>query len=239
MNVILLEENDFSNSDRVRLSGRRAQHIRTVLKSRIGDTLTLGCLHGHLGSGVVSEVSSKSVELAEVRLDKKPPVPSPIQLVLALPRPIVMNRLLAAITTLGIKKIHLIHSRRVEKSYWSSPVLQKSNMDTQLRLGLEQAVDTILPEVVFHKRFKPFVEDVLPKISKNTSLWLAHPVEAASKADVSKKPKTLMIGPEGGFIPHEVELMQNLDLSMLSLGQRILRVETAVHVAVAKMGGLD
>jgi len=66
---------------------------------------------------------------------------------------------------MGVKKIIFIHSYRVEKSYWQTPLLEEKNIEEQLILGLEQAKDTVMPEVILAKRFKPFVEDELATYS--------------------------------------------------------------------------
>jgi RsmE family RNA methyltransferase len=49
------------------------------------------------------------------------------------------------------------------------------------------------------------------------------------------QPQLVAIGPEGGFIPYEVSLLQAAGLKPVSLGARILRVETAVAVALGKL----
>jgi RsmE family RNA methyltransferase len=45
------------------------------------------------------------------------------------------------------------------------------------------------------------------------------------------------LGPEGGFIPFEVEHLREAGATFVELGPRILRVETAVVAAVARLGG--
>ena len=45
----------------------------------------------------------------------------------------------------------------------------------------------------------------------------------------------LAIGPEGGFIPYEVEKLEEAGFDRIHLGSRILRVETAVTAIVSKL----
>ena len=47
---------------------------------------------------------------------------------------------------------------------------------------------------------------------------------------------TVVIGPEGGFIPFELERIAAAGHAVVGLGARILRVETAVVTALARMG---
>ena len=62
---------------------------------------------------------------------------------------------------MGVKKLVLLGSYRVEKSYFGSPFLEASAIRAELVLGLEQGRDTILPDVSLRQFFKPFVEDEL------------------------------------------------------------------------------
>ncbi len=93
-------------------------------------------------------------------MDSKPP-PLPLNLVLALPRPKMLKRLLIDAASLGIKRIVLINAWKVDKSYWRTPNLKAGLLREKLLLGLEQAGDTVLPELIQAPRFRPFVEDDL------------------------------------------------------------------------------
>ena len=234
MNLILLHQEDFLSQNRVCLRGRRLEHILKIQRATIGDELRIGMVDGLIGTGVVTSLTDHELEM-EIQLVQEPPKPLPVILLLALPRPKMLKRTLQSISSLGVKKIYLINSYRVDKSFWSSPLLQPENLREQLLLGLEQARDTILPEITLCPRFKPFVEDELPAISKGTTAYIAHPTAAATCPHNLKQPATLAIGPEGGFIPYEVEKLQSCGFIPISLGERILRVETAVPVLLSRL----
>ncbi|UTW14072.1 16S rRNA (uracil(1498)-N(3))-methyltransferase [Marinobacterium rhizophilum] len=234
MNLILLFEDDFVAPARARLNDRRYRHIRAVQQPREGDTLKVGLLNGATGHARVLRVDDLCIEL-ETCLDQPPPAALPLTLVMALPRPKMLKRTLETIAAMGVKKLCLIHSYRVDKSYWSSPLLAEDAIREHLLLGLEQAGDTLLPEVSLHKRFKPFAEDELPSIATNTRALVAHPYEAAGCPVATLEPTTLAIGPEGGFIRYEVEKLQQAGLTPIHVGSRILRVETAVPVLLARL----
>src|SRR5690606_5939828 len=141
------------------------------------------------------------------------------------------------VASLGVKEIHLINSYRVEKSFWQTPWLAPEAVREQLLLGLEQCCDTLVPRVYLHKRFKPFVEDELPDIARETRALVAHPYTETPCPWNLREPVTLAIGPEGGFIPYEVEKLVACGFTPVTLGQRILRVETAIPVLVARLFG--
>ena len=233
MNLILLFEEDFVAPGVARLQGRRLAHVTSVHRAAVGDSLTVGVAGGRIGTGVVARLD-EVLEL-HVTLDRDPPAPLPLTLVLALPRPKVLNRVIASATSLGVKRIFLINAWRVEKSYWKSPRLSEENLLLQRILGLEQARDTLLPTIELRRLFRPFVEEELPLIARDSLPLVAHPVASGVCPRSVTQPVTLAIGPEGGFIAQEIESLQRIGFEAVSLGERVLRVETAVPALIARL----
>ena len=232
MNLVLLFEDDFVAPGRAQLRGRRLEHVANVHRANVGDELVVGVAGGQIGRGRVLAISPESLEL-EVILDRDPPPPARVTLVLALPRPKVLNRVIASATSMGVKRIALINAWRVEKSYWSSPRLTPENLRTQSILGLEQARDTILPSISVHRFFRQFVEEELPLLAQGTRPLAAHPPAERPLPRGVPEPVTLAIGPEGGFIAEEITSLERAGFETVSLGERILRVETAVAWAIS------
>jgi 16S rRNA (uracil1498-N3)-methyltransferase len=228
MNLILLFESDFVESDRVRLAGRRLEHVTSVHRAAAGDSLVVGVADGRIGTGTVLSLNPLELRIA---LDRDPPPPLPLTLILALPRPKVLNRVIASATSLGIKRIHLINSWRVEKSYWKSPRLSDANLHLQSLLGLEQARDTRLPHITLHRLFRLFIKSFTPA----GRALVAHPVASSECPRNVSEEVTLAIGPEGGFIAQEIESFERAGFTPVSLGPRILRVETAVAALAARL----
>lgn len=234
MNLLLLTDADFIAPDRVRITDRRLQHLNAVNKASAGQTLRAGRLNGLQGQASILSISHAAAEL-QIDLQDQPPTKLPITLLLALPRPKMLRRTLQTIASMGVSKLVLINSYRVEKSFWQTPFLQPEAIADQLILGLEQARDTVLPEVTLAKLFKPFVEDQLPSIAANTRGLIAHPGDYPDCPRALTEPVTLAIGPEGGWIPYEVELLSKAGLQPVQLGERILRVETAVPALLSRL----
>jgi RsmE family RNA methyltransferase len=170
-----------------------------------------------------------------VTVQEDPPPPIALTLVLALPRPKVLNRVIAGATSLGVKRIFLINAWRVEKSYWKSPRMSEENLLAQRILGLEQARDTMLPVVETRRLFRPFVEDELPSIACDSLAIVAHPTAVAECPRHVARPVTLAIGPEGGFIDQEIASLERIGFTPVALGPRILRVETAVASVIGRL----
>jgi RsmE family RNA methyltransferase len=238
MNLLLLDQHDLVNTElAVIRDQRRCEHIQQIQKVQIGDQLKVGLINGMIGNAIIRQISSGSSPEIQLQyeLTEPPPAALPLTLVMALPRPKMFRRVLQTLSSLGVKSVYFIHSYRVEKSYWQSPFLNESDVHHQLILGLEQSGDTALPRVHFKKRFKPFVEDELPNIIKNKTALVAHPYTTTPCPVSFNQPLVLAIGPEGGFIPYEIDLFNQQGFSAVHLGERILRVETALPFLVGRL----
>ena len=234
MNLILLFDSDFVSPGRVRLMGRRFEHIRNIHRAVVGDQMRVGILDGQMGHGTVTVLAEGFIEM-DVRLDQAPPLVLPLTLVMALPRPNVLKRTLVCAVSLGIKHIVLLNFFRVEKSLWNSSALRSEVIREYLILGLEQGKDTVLPQVHLREKFKPFVEDELPILSKGTAALVAHPGSGCPPPQSMSGPVTLVIGPEGGLIDYEIEKLVSLGFQMVDLGPRILRVETVLPYLIGRI----
>ncbi|MCP3750150.1 16S rRNA (uracil(1498)-N(3))-methyltransferase [Pseudomonas sp. SBB6] len=234
MNLLLLEEADFIVADRVALADRRFTHMQEIHRVAVGDTLRVGRIGGLMGQAVVLRLEGHEAELS-VSFEQPPPAKLPLTLVLALPRPKMLRRVFQTVATMGVPKLILVNSYRVEKSFWQTPFLEPEAIREQLILGLEQTRDTVLPEVIIEKRFKPFVEDRLPAIAQGTLGLVGHPGPYPPCPRGLNEPVTLAIGPEGGWIPYEIDLLGKAGLAPVQLGERILRVETAVTALLARL----
>ncbi|MCP8898646.1 16S rRNA (uracil(1498)-N(3))-methyltransferase [Gilvimarinus xylanilyticus] len=236
MNLILLFPQDFSNSSQVLLADpRRVEHITRIHKAVAGDSLKVGLANGDVGRGVITQISAGQVSM-RVELDTPPPEASNIRVILGLPRPPMLKRSLQNLAALGVKDIVLLQSARVEKSYWQSPQLTAAKIQHELVLGLEQSCDTQLPQVRFAKRFRPFMEDELNTYAGTDDKLIAHPYSQTSCPYNQKDPLVLAIGPEGGFLDKELDSFCDRGFVGVTLGSRILRVETALPYLLGRLG---
>jgi len=163
------------------------------------------------------------------------PPPLPLTLVLALPRPKMLKRIIESTTSLGVKDIYLINSWRVEKSFWQSPLLNPDHLEKHMILGLEQSRDTMLPRIYQKRFFTRFVKEELPIIAKDSLCMTAHPKTADNCPSGVNKKITLVIGPEGGFIDIEIATLEQSGFASYHIGPRILRVETAVTSLISRL----
>ena len=233
MNLIILDKKEILDG-KAEITGKKLEHILTYIKPSVGDTLRAGLLNGLMGEGVVTCVNDQRLTL-ELTFSNNPPAPLPLKLILAMPRPKVLNRVIQHTTSMGIKEIYIIKTWRVEKSFWESPSIAEQNLKIQLIKGLEQGKDTVMPEIKIRKRFRPFVEDELPMIIRDSLALVSHPSAECPCPRRIDSPVTLAIGPEGGFIPYEIDALQKIGFKAVSLGERILRVETALPFLIGRL----
>lgn len=243
MNLLILEADELDADRRARLTDRRADHLVQILEVEVGDEVRAGLLDGGQGTATVEAVEPTGRRTAHVtvRVDvpggaaRRPDV----DLVVALPRPAVLHRVLQHAATLGVGELHLINAWRVEKSYFQSPALEADAIRKHLWLGLEQGRRTWLPRVHIHRRLVPFVE-ALGTHDAGTRRVLAHP-EAPPIEDAFGDDRPwprrieLAIGPEGGWRDREIQTFAEAGFLAASLGDWILRSEAAVTAAVAQI----
>lgn len=234
MNLLLFSAEDRHGADLVIVQGRRHRHLAEILRAEPGTTLPVGELGGKLGLGTIRVMTDDRAELT-VTLDRPPPSPLSVTLILALPRPKVLRRVLQTIATMGVKRLVLVAAAKVEKAYWQSPFLAPPAIQEQLRLGLEQAGDTILPEVELRPRFRPLVEDELPACCVGAAMaMVADPAASAAWPAITPGQAVLAIGPEGGWTGFELDLLGRAGLIPVHFGPRTLRVEQVVPALLGR-----
>ena len=237
MNLIILKPEDLIDPGLAELSDHRAKHIYSVLKAKPGQLLRIGMLNGPIGTGTVLGVGKNKVCL-ECAFNEEVPDKPRIDLLLAMPRPKVLKRLWAQLAALGVGRIVLVNAAKVERYYFDSHVLEPDFYTPLLIEGLQQARCTHLPEVVVRDRFKPFVEDELDGLFGDHLKLMADPggKKRLSDFEYTGSKTLLAIGPEGGWVPYELDLLQAHGFQRFGLGRRILRTDTA---CIALLGQLS
>lgn len=231
MNMILLEEGDFipGRESVFFISDRRFEHWSKVLRKR--ESAKFGIVDGAVGTGTLLE-SDREKAVFHFVPESAPPPPLPVTVIMALPRPQTLKKSILSAVGFGVKHIVYIGTRKVEKSYWSSPLLNNDNLDKEITLSLEQAVDTVRPIIEFQPDLRTFMKGRFQEIASGRHLIIAHPPQNGEAAAFPHIPatdeKVIILGPEGGFAPGEVELFASHGAEKVSLGDRILKTEVAL-----------
>ena len=129
MNILLFNANELSASGHLHITDpRRQAHLTKVLRPKLGDTLRVGQINGDIGVGtIVNHTAAGNLAGDHTQL-KIAPAPLAVKLLLAVPRPKMMRRILQTCATLGVSEITLLNSAKVEKSFWQTPILQPLNV---------------------------------------------------------------------------------------------------------------
>ena len=226
---------DFRDDGFVVIRGRRFDHLRNIVKISPAQQLEAGLLNGKMGTAHLQELHADHLVL-RFHPERDPPRAPALTLLLALPRPLMLKRTLQAISSFGVKQIHLFHSTKVEKSFWQSHDLAEAVIEQQLVLGLEQAKDTRLPAVHLHRQWKPFIEQTAPTLAASACALVAHPGTSDTQLPSSLNTATVLaIGPEGGFTEKEIAQLRACGFKTVHCGERILRVETVVPALLGKL----
>jgi len=235
MNIILLQTLQLFGNNEAKLNSAQSEHVRSILKLSLGDHLRVGLINGNMGLASITSLGTNICIRIE-HLNTLPPPILPLTVVLALPRPQMIKRILQTIACMGVQHLCLIQTSKVEKSFWQSPAATDTAITQQLITGLEQGIATQLPTVEKYLRFRPFAEDSLQLLSENKQRYIAHPGTHAGCPQLANDvPAVMAIGPEGGFTDKEVEWFKRCNFTPVQMGQRILKVETAVTALIAKL----
>src|SRR5262249_45463998 len=150
------EPHEIEAGTTIALRDRRARHLRDVVRPSVGSRLRAGVVRGPVGD---AEVISLTPEEIVVRFEARGPAPAPIavDLVVAVPRPKVLRRVLHAAAAIGVRRIDLVNAWRVEKSYLGSARLAAESTAFDVRIGAEQGGTTWVPDVVVHPRLMRYL----------------------------------------------------------------------------------
>lgn len=236
MNLILVEPAD-EHDGRVILRGRRARHAREVLRVAVGDELRVGRARGARGAGRVVAAGDDEVVL-ECRFEAAAPPPPWLDVVLAVPRPKVLARVVEALASFGVRRIDLVNAWRVDKSFFGSHRVADEALGEALRLGCEQGGQTWLPDIAVRPLLVPFLAgELAARVAGEGRVGLlAHPAAPGiENVALGARPVTLAVGPEGGWIAGELASFARLGFHAVSAGPSVLRVEAALPALVAQL----
>lgn len=236
MNIVLLHPEDASGKDRWALRDRRARHVREVLGAGVGDAVRVGLRDGPLGTGSIERIDADRVEITAA-LDG--PAPEPwVDLVLGVPRPKQIRKLVPQVVALGIRSLSFLRTWRVQRPYLASPLLRPEGLVELIEDGLMQAGRTAWPRVRTIPRFETYCHEAEARPGDETTRIVAVPgaaLDLANRRAPLSPPITLVVGPEGGLLPREVDRLVRAGHQALAFGPSTLRTDTACVVLIGQL----
>ncbi len=255
MNLLLFSADDLSSEGRLRLQSRdrRARHMRQVLRAAVGDRVRVGMIRGPQGHAHVVSMTAEAIELelafalgrergsgpveeADSVSSRRPSV----DLLLAVPRPKTLTRMIETAAAIGVGHIDLVNAWRVDKSYLSSHALAPEHVRRHATIGCELGAHTWVPTVDVHRLLMPFVRGQLDhRLRGVQTALLAHPRAQTPIEDVLKPGMDgrvlVAIGPERGFTDLEIDTLSDAGLCPISFAMPVLSVAAAVTTALAQV----
>jgi 16S rRNA (uracil1498-N3)-methyltransferase len=228
---------------RLVLEGDDHQHIARVLRARVGERLTLFDGAGGEIDAEVARVGKHDTELAlGPRRGGAATAPAvALTLLVVAPRGERMDLVVQKTTELGVARLVALVSKR---SVARPEPARRARWEKIAREAARQCGRADVPLVEGPIALEAAVAAAgLP--ARRFALWEGERARAlrARLAEAPATPAALLVGPEGGFPAEEIALAGAAGFEPVTLGPRILRVETAAVVAVAlaqaAAGGLD
>lgn len=239
MNIVIVSPDDVRDGT-ARLGARAREHILRVLRKGPGDVVRVAIRGGSSYLGTLIEVDP----IATVALDEElPPIAEGprAHLLVALPRPKAVSRLVQTAASLGAASLTFIDAWKVDKAYFDSPRLAPERLDDDALLGAEQGGHARVPAVRVARGFRRFVEDELPTLHPGESVRCVF--DPAATTDLRDSfpvlrgagEFVLAFGPEGGFVEAERESFERSGFRRVSLRTPILTTEIAVATALGQL----
>lgn len=234
MNSLIIFEEELSGNI-ARISGTHLKYLRELHDLKVGRILPVNLYKGPCGRGEILSNSESEVTVSFGA--ERPSLPlNPIILIVAIPRPQTQKKIIHLASCLGLEELHFVRSTNSEKSYLSSKSLLDENIKWEVIKGLEQSGESLPVKVVVHERFKIFIEDLLPSITKEAGRKILFDTVTTKTemGSVTTSKGVLAFGPESGWSDYERDRFRELGFTSESLGSRILRCETAVALALGR-----
>lgn len=220
----------------ITVSGQDATHISKVLRTEVGETLTLcdGC-----GTDFFARVTSITKEAVSLKIyETLPCLAEPkisVTLFQGIPKQGKMDYIIEKCTELGISRIVPVAAKRsvVKIDDKKSEAKKLERWRKIAAESVKQCGRGKIPEVTDVMGFSEAIE-----FSKALDLTIAaYECErdtSIKSALTDKTPKTIgvFIGPEGGLDDLEVKMLNAASIETVTLGTRILRTETAGHTVL-------
>ena len=232
MNILTFESEE-NKSGLIRVNDYRASHLKEVIKVKVGQEIKVGEVGGYLWVGAIEEIDTCGIRIRLKSVVTKPSILE-LDLIVALPRPQTLKKILELAGCFSVRSLSLIASEKVESSYFQSTALSSESMKKHLILGLQQGVKTHLPKVRVERNFKETIGELCLNFTGNKLLAEKNTSKSFSQIHLQGSSSLLAIGPEGGWIQNELDFFSEREFLRVNLSSSVLRVENAVCSALSQ-----
>jgi 16S rRNA (uracil1498-N3)-methyltransferase len=225
------------------LTGDEAHHCHDVLRLDTGARVIVFDGEGREHLCKIRDASSKQISLTEVQKQNTPALPFQVTLAQAIPKGKTMDVIIQKATELGVHKIVPVLSERTVVK------IQEDESEKKIQRWREIVVDAAkqsgnnwMPSVEAARSVRQIAEEV-----RHFDLALIGSLQPDAKylkshlddfvAEKQRLPSSLLIciGPEGDYTPAELSLLQGSGCRPITLGQIVLRSDTAAIYSLATL----
>ncbi len=228
--------------DSIVIKGEDVNHIKNVLRCRVGDMLILSNGKGIDFQVRIDELQQEQI-ITKIENISKSKTEPPLDIILfqGIPKGDKMDFIIQKSVELGVKRIIPVITERTILRFNSEKDKAKKTLRWQ-KIALEAAKQCnrgIIPQVDIPMNFKDTMklfgdmDFILIPYEREKYLKLGNFIEKIKTDGIEIKAVGLIIGPEGGFSEDEVDEAVNHSARSVTLGPRILRTETAGLVVLA------
>ena len=223
MNAIIFK--DEADSALIANGTPHANHIRDILKPNDGDEIFAGIANGPLFKAKIYKCN-EGYRLSQERVPLENPPQLNADIYVSFARPQIAKRIMFETACFGVKSINFYAASKGEAGYAKSSLYVEEYAENLMR-GAEQACATHIPQFRIFKD----LQDVLNNVDTN-SLKLAPDLYEATQTFPQKnaggQKVSVIFGSERGFANPDRELLRKNAFTLVSLGARALRTDTAI-----------
>lgn len=226
------------SGSRVIIRGDEAHHIFKVKRHRQGDRILVTDGEGSEYQVLISSISDSVVE-GQIISTRRKPREALLEITLAFgiikaPR---IETLFEKCTEMGVTAFQpLVTARTVP--VWEEGEKKISRFDRIIRSAMKQSLRAVAPKILATLDLSGFLATI-PGYDHALIAWEEARHQLRQRLTQKRVRRlVLVIGPEGGFAPDEIEQLVNAGAKPFSLGLRRLRTETASVAALANVYNL-
>ena len=238
MHMFFVEPRQISGNQ-VTITGADVNHIRNVLRMKPGEIVRISDEKDFCGQCRVDELLEDQILLTVLEEAESTELPAEVTLFQGLPKGDKMEWIIQKNTELGISRIVPVAMKRsVVKLDAKKAAAKVARWQAIAESAGKQSGRTKLPEVAPVMTYGQMLKEAADYDLLLLPYESAEGMDAVRSLFAQAKPGMrigILIGPEGGFEPAEVDAAVEAGWKVLSLGRRILRTETAGMTVMANL----
>ena len=238
MQNFFINENQINKQNNtIEITGKDVNHIKNVLRCRIGEKIEIGLNSSNSEKKYIAEITKIADEkitckIAEIVQANKE-ANTHINIIQGLPKSDKMELIIQKCTELGVKEITPLELNRcIVKVSAKDKDKKIKRWQTIAEVAAKQCGRNLIPKVNDIYNLK----NIYTLLENYDIILLANELEKSTtlkdilKQDLRNKKIAVIIGPEGGLEPSEIEALKQLGAKSITLGKRILRTETVAMI---------